>query len=328
MNVKILRSRLSQGAAMSIGVLLAVGLGVLVFMPGPQHPGVSATRRSVPAAPIGPCAPRQHVSLSKLIGVAPGWHWQLATEKFAAATGTTPTIVETYQRFGQSFDPHLACSIERSSALPLIQLLPRFQPLTAIAAGKYDGYLRRFAGDVRKYRAKVILSFAHEMNGPWFPWGFHQSSPAAFVAAWRHIHDVFTKAGATNVIWLWNVNRKSPAVSGPAPYWPGARYVTWVGIDAYYETPTSTFSNTFNPTLTLIRRFTQAPVLITETAVPKSPHAYAQTQSLFAGVRANPQIIGFVWFDINRRELWKLEPDPGALAAFRAGVRSLGRKAT
>ncbi len=59
---------------------------------------------------------------------------------------------------------------------------------------------------MRAYRHPVILSFGHEMNGYWYSWGYRHTSPAMFVAAWRHIVTLFRAAGARNVTWLWTVN--------------------------------------------------------------------------------------------------------------------------
>jgi hypothetical protein len=78
--------------------------------------------------------------------------------------------------------------------------------LADIAAGKYDSYLSKYAATVHAYQHPVILSFGHEMNGPWYSWGHTHASPAAFVAAWRHIVTLFRAQGAQNVTWLWTVN--------------------------------------------------------------------------------------------------------------------------
>ena len=68
--------------------------------------------------------------------------------------------------------------------------------MAAIAAGKYDGYLSSYAEAVKAYRHPVILSFGHEMNGSWYPWGYQGTSPPTFVAAWRHIVKLFRALGA------------------------------------------------------------------------------------------------------------------------------------
>jgi mannan endo-1,4-beta-mannosidase len=48
-----------------------------------------------------------------------------------------------------------------------------------------------------------IIGFAPEMNGNWYKWGDQNTSPATWVAAWRHVVDVFRANGADNVSWLW-----------------------------------------------------------------------------------------------------------------------------
>src|SRR5690349_24021953 len=44
--------------------------------------------------------------------------------------------------------------------------------------------------------------FDWQMNGDWqFPWSaqLNGNTPADYIAAWRHVHDLFAQAGATNV---------------------------------------------------------------------------------------------------------------------------------
>ena len=107
--------------------------------------------------------------------------------------------------------------------------------LAAIAAGKYDAYLSQFAVQVKADHHPVILSFGHEMNGYWYPWGNGHTSPAAFVAAWRHMVTLFRDLGARNVTWLWTVNiidSRHNRIPSPRPWWPGSSYVNWVGSTA------------------------------------------------------------------------------------------------
>ena len=105
----------------------------------------------------------------------------------------------------------------------------------AIANGQSDAYITKFADAVRALNLPVAISFGHEMNGNWYPWGTDQTSAPAFVAAWRHIHNLFVQAGASNVIWVWNPNIINPVPQVQLqPYWPGDAYVDWVGITGYF----------------------------------------------------------------------------------------------
>ena len=100
---------------------------------------------------------------------------------------------------------------------PLGASQPRYS-LRNIADGKFDSYIRTWARTLAAYGGEVQLRFAQEMNGDWYPWGrgTNGNTPAEFVKAWRHVHDIFTAAGATNVQWVWR-----PRVRGAAPVLPG-----------------------------------------------------------------------------------------------------------
>jgi mannan endo-1,4-beta-mannosidase len=202
--------------------------------------------------------------------------WLTAVARFGRATGTRVGVIESYTPFGAAFDGARACAVEALGALSLIQWNPGHARLADIVAGRWDRYLASYARAVREFGNPIILAFAHEMNGHWFSWGYTHTSPAVFIAAWRHVHRVVSAAGARNIIWLWNVNRdihrSHPGiVSPPGEWWPGRAYVDWVGIDAYFNTPADTFGSVFDVTLDGLQRFTHAPVLITETAVGPNP---------------------------------------------------------
>lgn len=292
--------------------------------------GLHTLRLLVPhPAAIGVCVPAPVSLQPDSVGLAPGEPWGSSVLAFTGATGVRPAILEDYQLFGQPFDQGRACHETQMGAVPLIQMLPRRYGLAAIAAGRYDSYLDSYAGAVASFKDPVIISFAHEMNAVWWPWGYGFDTPKIFKAAWRHIVTLFRDDGATNVTWMWDVNKDALpgqiTVTPPAEWWPGGRYVGLVGIDGYFNTPADTFSDVFAPTLASIRAFTRKPVVIAETATAPSPVQATQIDSLFAGVRAS-DIAGFIWFDIDSREAWHIEGRPAADAAFRTAVMTYRRK--
>ena len=80
-------------------------------------------------------------------------------------------------------------------------------PATRIIKGKHDKYIRDWAKAAKAYGKPVIVRFAHEMNGDWFPWSIcdkNGNTPKAFKAAWRHIVGEFRSVGARNVKFLWS----------------------------------------------------------------------------------------------------------------------------
>jgi hypothetical protein len=247
----------------------------------------------------------------------------------SAATGVKPGLVPYYSGWFEPFQASFAAAAARDGAVPIVQMNPDGVRVAAIASGRYDGYLRGFAGAVRAYHRPVIVSFGHEMNGDWYSWGYSRTSPAAFVAAWRHIVGLFRVLGAQNVTWLWTVNIIDDPhygkIPSPARWWPGRQYVTWVGIDGYYLKPSWQFAPLFGPTIGTVRRLTDAPILIGETGAVPAAGQPAKIGDLFAGIRSYG-LLGFVWFNStnNVGQAFGLN-SPAAIAAFRKGASTYGR---
>ncbi len=112
--------------------------------------------------------------------------------------------------------------------------------LANIVRGDFDSYIHTYASDLKKFGYPVLLRFAHEMNGDWYPWGIDVNSNTSkdFVDAWRHVHDIFISEGAINVLWLWAPNEPFGGKNGTnsakySTFYPGDSYVDWVGFSAY-----------------------------------------------------------------------------------------------
>jgi mannan endo-1,4-beta-mannosidase len=243
---------------------------------------------------------------------------------FANATEVTPDVVTYYSSWFEPFRSSFAGTVAQHGAIPLIQIEPYHVSLAAIAAGKYDAFLSDYASAVRSFKHPVILSFGHEMNGNWYSWGHQHASPAAFVAAWRHIVTVFRELGAKNVTWLWTVNiidLRHDRIPSPAPWWPGNSYVDWVGIDGYYYKSSYAFAPLFGPTIAKVRGFTHDPILISETGAAPTAGQPGKITNLFAGIRSYG-LLGFVWFDSTNIADYRINNNPAALAAFRQGAKT------
>ena len=252
-------------------------------------------------------------------------------ETFAKTTGVQPNIALYYSGWREPFKMAFAEQVVRHHAVPLIQIDPGKTHLTEIAKGGYDNYLTAYANAVARFGRDtghgVIIGFAHEPNGPWYPWGNGHVSPALWVRAWRHVVDLFRHNGADDVTWLWTINviDTRHGIAAPDPWWPGSKYVTWVGIDGYYYKSTWSFAPLFGPAIRAVRKLTFDPILISETGASNAAGKAAKITDLFAGVRAY-DLLGLVWFDVNRVRDWQIERGASA-AAFLAGASSFGRLA-
>lgn len=246
--------------------------------------------------------------------------------KFTSVTGVRPGIVVYYSGWYEKFWSSFAGTSFKKGATVLVQIDPSSVSVNSIAAGDSDRYLRSFAESVKRFRHPVLLSFGHEMNGDWYSWGDGHVSPAVFVAAWRHIVQVFRNAGVSNVKWVWTVASLTETAGALRAWWPGSSWVNYVGVDGYYYTASATYSSVFGTMLKKIRTFSLAPVLITEVGVGPNPNRVKQIAALYADATA-AHISGVIWFDVAQHhglynQDWRLEDDPAALAAFEKAVRS------
>ena len=128
---------------------------------------------------------------------------------------------------------------------PVDSAVPRSGKYTykRIARGDYDWYIKRFARQVNAYHGRVLIRFAHEFDGDWFPWAvvgrnrLPGNSPDTFKKAWTRIWNIFRGEGknrglARNARFIWSplgcdCNQRMNSL------WPGGRYVDYLGLTAF-----------------------------------------------------------------------------------------------
>jgi mannan endo-1,4-beta-mannosidase len=312
-----MRPRLVIAVAVAIAaasVALAVARGASSSSTSTRSPGGSSA------------LPPRVASYLGVYESGPPHAYQRVTE-FAKASGRHPNLVGYYSGWGVPFARSFAGTVHRRGAVTILQMDPTYASIPAIAGGGYDHYLRAFADSVRDFGHPVVIGFGHEMNADWYSWGYKHVPAPTFVAAWRHIVSLFRSEGADNVTWLWTINQDLSTTGPLASWWPGARYVTWVGIDGYYYRPSSAFTTVFGETIAQVRAFTHKPVLLSEAGVGPRADQSAKIQNLFAGMRQY-QTLGLVWFDIAQHQGtyhqdWRIEDNRAATAAFRQSASSL-----
>jgi hypothetical protein len=297
-------------SAVAAGVIVA-GVNLVLAHQPPARPG----------APVLVTTPDHYLGVAEADEIAS----YRPVSEFAAAIGRQPNMVLYYTALGTPFYVQLAREASAHGAVTFVQMNPGRTSLSAVVAGRDDGYLRSFAASVRSFGGPVVMGFAPEMNANWDSWGWHHTSPAVWIAAWRHVVTLFRQQHARNVTWLWTINANVPGATGPIQrWWPGSAFVNWVGIDGYYYYSSSTFATVFSPTINMVRALTSKPVLISETGIGQVAGQAAKMDDLFAGIRAS-RVVGFVWFDENQdagiyHQEWRLEGHPAAIAAFRQAM--------
>ena len=215
-----------------------------------------------------------------------------------------------------------------AQAIPMISW--RGTGYADILNGSSDAHIAANARRLAAFGRPVLLRFAWEMNGDWYPWGGARNGndTAGYIRSWRRVHDIFATAGAKNVSWVWSPNwNNSPGAAWNRfqAYYPGDTYVDWVGVSGYNlhrETADTLFKNIY------AAYSARKPIMIAEVgAVDRGGSTKADWIDRFAAwAEERPAVGAVVWFDTDTHpgteERWRIDTGPGPLAAYRTMARS------
>ena len=174
-----------------------------------------------------------------------------------------------------------------------------------MVSGSQDAWIRAQADRMAAFGSPIFLRFYHEMDGDRRQGAVH--SPAAFIAAWRYVHDIFVQRGATNVVWIWCPTAWKFIQGNPSPpvYYPGDAYVDWIASDGYSWYPVTgawrTWTQIFQPFYDWAITMNK-PIMIAEYGVLEDPSVpgrkaawIADSQSVLKNVY--PLIQAVLYFD-------------------------------
>jgi hypothetical protein len=252
-----------------------------------------------------------------------------------ARLGRHVDIVNWYQSFGggdwvSQVQPGVLAAVTASGRAPLLTWEPwdpakgADQPeysLRKIANGAFDDYLGQWADGLKATGSTIYLRPMHEMNGNWYPWSgtVNGNTPADYVAAWRHMHDVFEAHGATKVRWVWSpVPYSVPHTPANAieKYWPGGAYVDVMALDGYNwgsEHPENggwqSFSEIFKDAYDRLAALGSEPIWLAEVGcAPQGGDKSAWVKDMWATAKTWSRLDAIVWFDQNKEEDWRALP--------------------
>jgi endoglucanase len=319
----VLPRLLRRGLAPAVAVILALStLGT-----------VNAQATSRPTAPLAPAAGALFGAYVDPTGV---WSGNAAQEdqitSFEGTIGRKIDVVQHYYGWTDAFPSGLEQWDLAGGRIPMISW--QGSSLDSIISGAYDSMIRARADALKALGSPVFLRWCWEMNGNWYPCdGSHNNSPgqtdgpAKYVRAWRHIHDIFTAEGATNVVWVWCPNQSDvPSASWNhwTNYYPGDAYVDWVGVDGYNWGTTRSWSRwtSFASLFAAIYRDYSAtkPLMIAETSSAEQGGSKAQwiSDARAALESQFPSIEALLWFDVPKETSWQVDSSPTSLAAYTA----------
>ncbi len=322
-----------------------------------SRPGTARIRRRCnrkPAVASGVAQPLYWGATigSHLTGDQAPWDMNAVTQ-FEGGAGKSASMIQFFQPFAQcggsgcsfySFPTEPMDDIRghgsipvlswSSQAIPSTLSQPDFQ-LSDVISGRYDDYIAEFAAEARDWGHPFFLRFNWEMNGNWFPWaeGVNGNAEGEYVAAWRHVHDIFAAAGATNVSWVWcPFVDPGHSLHDLGSLYPGDAYVDWTGLDGYNWGTNPASPRGWRSFDQLFRRSydeiaggiaPSKPMMLGEVGSSEQGGSKADwIRDALARVPAEyPQIRALLWFDKFDDSMdWPIETSGTATAAFAEGV--------
>ncbi|TKV29338.1 hypothetical protein FDK12_06235 [Arthrobacter sp. NamB2] len=196
------------------------------------------------------------------MGVNLEWGRETLAE-YSEKLGERPAVAVTFADFPfEEGEPDLIASaaeqVRQQGGMLLLTLEPQ-QGLAAVTDERADE-LAAMLAHFNTNGVPVIVRFAHEMNGSWYPWG---QRPDEYIAAFRRVADaVHRTAPGSAMMWAPNYAGGYPFSGGSyeslpgtsgfpeldtdadgtltpfddpyAPYYPGDDAVDWVGMSLYH----------------------------------------------------------------------------------------------
>jgi hypothetical protein len=237
-----------------------------------------------------------------------------------AKLGRTPPVHLTYYAWADDWTGAVTKADLAAGRIPLVNWEPHKVDFMKIVNGSLDATIIARANGSKALGKKFFLDFAAEMNGD-EAWSGNNAS--LYVAAYRHIHDIFVAAGDINVIWAWcpNVTDISGGNKHTMDYYPGDAYVDWTGVDGYnWGTKNGgwqTFRQVFQEIYPLLAA-KKKPIMIREMSSAQVGGDKAKwIDEIIPTLRDSfPLIKCVVWFDINKEADWRISSSPESEAAF------------
>ena len=338
-------------------IVTVVSASVLLF-------GVSATSATAEPLTLDEAASTSPVSLLAkgvtLGAFAPTSPYDgglTSVETLEYSLGTKLKVVNWYKKWGEptgqfSYGQYGTLgqlqTVSDSGRIPTITWEPwselgdstdmTYSPDTIIA-GAHDTYIQSWADGLKTYGLPIYLRPMHEMNGQWYPWSAvnnNGNTPAEYIAAWKHIVDIFDATGATNVKWVWSVNNVDyPASNTMELYWPGSSYVDVMGIDAYNCGQTlgwKSFEELVKPAYDRLASLDATlPIWVNETGTCEPDPAVANSAGKTKGgwlmdifnITSMPRLASIVFFNEPQAHDWRLTTSASSIAGVRTAVSQM-----
>jgi hypothetical protein len=199
----------------------------------------------------------------------------------------------------------------------------------SVADGDHDSYIREVAQGLKALDVPLFFTFHHEPDNNVGDFG----SAADYVAAWRHIHDIFNQENAENVAMTtvsipWTYSSKPDLAKN---LYPGDDVIDWISTDPYNFFTRDGVWRDLEPAFKVwydynVENHPSKPLMFAEWGTNVDPNNYSRVAQWFADVEDDlkgkyPAIKAVTYYDELRTSEgndWRIDQTQASLNAFKA----------
>jgi hypothetical protein len=268
-----------------------------------------------------------------MVGIYPNDQWNSA-EHIRAVTAAAGKSISIGGLWFNLDEPavnvdHLLEEVWSAQATPFVNIHVQSSS-SRVAAGDLDAQITSLMASIKSWLDRaggrsVLLAPMQEMNGDWVPYGM---DPFNYQPAFRRFVELGRAAGLTDTKtrWVFAPNAWSRPPHRIADYYPGADVVDLVGISAYNGGASNggwlTVYQTIGPALEELRSFApEKPFIVAQIASStEGGDRDAWLREMFAYLATDPNVIAFIYFDIDKESDWSIYREGELAAGFRDGM--------
>jgi beta-mannanase len=260
---------------------------------------------------------------------------EASIKKFEADYGKRPAIILIFLDWRKFPDEAVVRDVYASGSVLMVTWEPwdavhkNRIDYKALLGGEQDAYIREFALRLRAIEKPVLLRFAHEMNGDWYPWAGYKIGAETYAAMFRHVRKVFDEAGVRNVRWIFSINTENvPSENTFEVCYPGDPYVDYIGLDGYNWGTTQawsrwkSFRDIFMNVYEEVAHRYRKPVIISEFSSTSTGGDKALwIKNALLELKRMSEVKGFVLFNIDKETDWWFPPTALSGKQLKAGLQ-------
>ena len=184
---------------------------------------------------------------------------------------------------------------------PLNEIIFRGNLNDLIHNKEFRKSIEEYAKNIAEMGIPLFISTMREPNGDWFPWG---KQPSNFKKMWKLMWQIFEDKGANEyATWVWEVNIVLGNIDNPHRYYPGNKYVDWIGLSAYSRNGIPITNESFstlvaNDYFSMRKNYPNKPIMMAEFGKSQGSSQPRWIQNAYETIRNWPGMKAAIYWNV------------------------------